>query len=61
MMNRIVEGSGVNFDYATSTNEHTIKSGDPVALSDSYISYGEKVADLASASIQREEGQDTPS
>ena len=47
MMNRIIEGAGVNFDYASAPEAHTLKPGDQEALKDSYLRYGAKVAELA--------------
>ena len=47
MMNRIVEGAGVNFDYADAPEAHTVTPGDEAALKDSYLRYGDKVAALA--------------
>jgi uncharacterized peroxidase-related enzyme len=47
MMNRIVEGAGVNFDYADAPEAHTVTPGDEAALKDSYLRYGDKVAGIA--------------
>lgn len=42
-MNRLIEGTGVNFDYAGETTGHTAAAGDEEALRDSYRLYGEKL------------------
>lgn len=47
MMNRIVEGAGVNFDYAADPDAHTITTGDSAAMQDSYLRYGDRVMALS--------------
>ncbi len=47
LMNRMIEGAGVNFDYGDSPEGHTVTSGDAAALQDSYLQYGAKIAALA--------------
>lgn len=42
-MNRLIEGAGVNFDYAGETSGHTAAAGGDEALRDSYRLYGEKL------------------
>lgn len=49
LMNRIVEGSGVNFDYADNQAQHNLQSGDSDALSESYLNYGRKIAALVAS------------
>lgn len=49
LMNRLVEGGGVNFSYADDPNQHTVQSGDDNALKDSYLRYGERIAELVAA------------
>lgn len=46
MMNRIIEGSGVNFSYSENPDQHTIQSNNPDALASSYVNYGNKIAGL---------------
>ena len=45
MMNRIIEGTGVNFDYATDPDRHPAKGADPADHSDSYRAYGAQFED----------------
>lgn len=42
-MNRLIEGTGVNFDYDGDTGAHTIQSEDPEILNQSYARYGAKL------------------
>lgn len=42
-MNRLIEGTGVNFDYGGETSGHTVAAGGDEALRDSYRLYGEKL------------------
>ncbi len=44
LMNRLIEGAGVNFDYAADRGAHTIRIGDTDALSASYLTYAERIA-----------------
>ncbi|MEM8980228.1 MAG: peroxidase [Pseudomonadota bacterium] len=46
MMNRIVEGTGVNFDYNEDPAKHTIQSPSPDALANSYILHADKIEAL---------------
>ena len=48
LMNRMIEGAGVNFDYAANPGAHTISTGDADALSASYLNYAERIAGLVS-------------
>jgi len=45
MMNRIMEGTGVNFDYAIDPDRHPAKNSDPAAHANSYRAYGEQFED----------------
>lgn len=47
MMNRMVEGGGVRFDYAQDPQAHSIAKADPSALEDSYLKYGQRIRDGA--------------
>lgn len=47
LMNRMIEGAGVNFDYGADASAHTVASGDPAALADSYNVYAEKILSRA--------------
>lgn len=38
-MNRLVEGTGVNFDYAGDSSRHTVQADDPESLRQSYSRY----------------------
>ncbi len=42
-MNRLIEGTGVNFDYPGETTGHTAAAGSEESLRDSYRLYGEKL------------------
>lgn len=44
MMNRIIEGSGVNFDYDTDPGRHTISGGTPDAMANSYNDFADSIA-----------------
>ena len=46
LMNRMVEGGGVNFSYADDPSQHTIQSSDKEALAESYLRYGKHIATL---------------
>lgn len=46
MMNRLVEGSGVNFNYSGNREQHTSQSSDKDALANSYLRYGKHLAEL---------------
>lgn len=48
-MNRLIEGTGVNFDYAHDPGRHTLQAQDQDALSDSYTRYGQHLAELIAA------------
>lgn len=48
-MNRLIEGTGVNFDYAQDPGRHTLQAQDQDALSDSYTRYGQHLAELIAA------------
>ena len=45
-MNRLIEGTGVNFDYDGDEARHTISSKDQDTLRDSYRLYGEKLVEM---------------
>jgi len=47
MMNRIVEGTGVNFDYADAPEGHPAAGSSPEAQARSYGEFGEMVAAMA--------------
>ena len=47
MMNRIIEGTGVNFDYVANPEVHSIRDTNPEDLAHSYRDFGERVAALA--------------
>ena len=47
LMNRMIEGAGVNFDYGADESQHTVSTGDPAALADSYTVYADRIAALA--------------
>lgn len=47
LMNRMVEGGGVNFDYADDPGQHTIQPGNPQALANSYLNYADRLEKLA--------------
>ncbi len=49
MMNRIVEGGGVTFDYSGKRDGHTLQSAKPAAAEDSYLKFLELVKEKASA------------
>ncbi len=49
MMNRIVEGGGVTFDYAGNTQGHTLQKASPEAAKDSYLKFLDAVKQQASA------------
>ncbi len=55
MMNRIVEGGGVNFDYADNPGEHTIATGDVEALSSSYLRYAARIEALVAEDDRKDE------
>jgi len=46
LMNRMVEGSGVNFDYSENPGQHTIQSANPEALSASYLNFAKRIAGM---------------
>lgn len=48
-MNRLIEGTGVNFDYAQDPGRHMLQAQDQDALSDSYTRYAQHLADLIAA------------
>jgi uncharacterized peroxidase-related enzyme len=45
-MNRLIEGTGVNFDYADDPSQHTVQPGDAEALRDSYVRYAAKLKQM---------------
>ncbi|MDZ7711121.1 MAG: peroxidase-related enzyme [Roseovarius sp.] len=47
MMNRIIEGVGVNFDYADAPEGHPAAGSSPEDNADSYAKFGEMVAEMA--------------
>ncbi len=47
MMNRIVEGAGVDFDYGASPEAHPAHQSTPEAHASSYAAFGVKIAALA--------------
>ena len=47
LMNRMVEGGGVNFDYADDPGQHTIQPGNSEALANSYLNYADRLEKLA--------------
>jgi len=47
MMNRIIEGTGVNFDYADAPEGHPAAGSSPEAQARSYSQFGEMVAAMA--------------
>ncbi len=47
LMNRMVEGGGVNFDYADNPEQHSIQTPDPAALANSYLGYADRLEKLA--------------
>jgi len=47
MMNRLVEGAGVDFNYDEQPEAHPAKDSTPAAHANSYAAYGAKVAALA--------------
>lgn len=47
MMNRIVEGAGVNFDYAEHPEGHPAEGSTPEDQAKSYSQFGDMVADMA--------------
>ena len=47
MMNRIIEGTGINFDYAQSPEGHHAAGTTPEEQADSYSRFGEMVAGMA--------------
>jgi uncharacterized peroxidase-related enzyme len=47
MMNRIIEGSGINFDYAKTPEGHHATGTTPEEQADSYSRFGEMVAAMA--------------
>ena len=47
MMNRIVEGTGINFDYAAAPGGHPAAGSSPEEQADSYSKFGETVAAMA--------------
>ena len=49
MMNRIVEGSGVNFDYGGNMDGHVLQSAGPEAAKDSYLRCLAQVRDRAAS------------
>lgn len=49
MMNRIVEGGGVTFDYGESSTGHVLQNAGPEAAKDSYLKFLEIVKEQASA------------
>lgn len=42
LMNRIIEGTGVNFDYADDPSRHSALGTDPASQAHSYADYGKK-------------------
>jgi len=49
MMNRIVEGTGINFDYAADPGAHPARGGRPEDQARSYADFGDRIAALALA------------
>ncbi len=47
MMNRIIEGTGVNFDYLANPDVHSIRKGSVGDLAHSYADFGKRVAKMA--------------
>ena len=47
MMNRIVEGTGINFDYAQAPDGHPAEGSTPEEQAGSYSRFGEMVAGMA--------------
>ncbi|MAU53442.1 MAG: peroxidase [Roseovarius sp.] len=47
MMNRIVEGTGINFDHAAAPGGHPAAGSSPEEQADSYSKFGETVAAMA--------------
>jgi uncharacterized peroxidase-related enzyme len=47
MMNRIIEGVGVNFDYATAPEGHHAKGTRPEDQTHTYSKFGEMIAEMA--------------
>ena len=46
LMNRMIEGGGVNFDYAAEPDKHTIAAGDAEAMANSYHRYADRIEAL---------------
>ena len=46
LMNRMIEGSGVNFDYSADPGQHTIRTSDPDTMKNSYLLYADRIANL---------------
>ncbi|MEM9579478.1 MAG: carboxymuconolactone decarboxylase family protein [Pseudomonadota bacterium] len=46
LMNRMIEGGGVNFDYAAEPEKHTIAAGDAEAMANSYLRYADRIEAL---------------
>lgn len=47
MMNRIIEGTGVNFDYATNPEVHSMNRDAADPQSHTYGAYGKRIAEIA--------------
>jgi uncharacterized peroxidase-related enzyme len=47
MMNRIIEGTGINFDYAQAPEGHPAAGSSPEDQADSYSRFGERIAAMA--------------
>lgn len=47
MMNRIIEGTGINFDYAQAPEGHPAAGSNPEDHADSYSRFGERIAAMA--------------
>lgn len=47
MMNRIIEGTGINFDYADAPGGHPAAGSSPEEQAESYSKFGEMVAGMA--------------
>lgn len=47
MMNRIIEGTGVNFDYVKNQRVHSIRQNSESQLAHSYSDFGKRVAAMA--------------
>ena len=52
MMNRIIEGTGVNFDYVANSQVHSIRKDSSADLAHSYADFGKRVAAMAAEKDQ---------